>query len=79
MVEVKNSILKKDTATALQKLEEGMTLVRDRMKLIKIADRSRFDWRTAEKYQRNITLPLDSRTRNDRGDALNRESSRGIV
>ena len=32
---------------------EGMTLVRNRMKLIKIANRSRFDWKTAEEYQQD--------------------------
>ena len=36
MVEVKHTILKKDTATASQKLEESMTLVRNRLKLIKL-------------------------------------------
>ena len=51
MVEVKHAILKKDTAMTLQKLEEGMTLVRDRMKPQEIADKSPFGWRTAEEYQ----------------------------
>ena len=53
MVEVKHAILRKDTATALQKLEEGMTPVCDRMKLIKVADGSQFGWRTAEEYQQD--------------------------
>ena len=41
-MEVKHAITKKDRATALQKVEEGMTLVCNRMKLIRIADRSQF-------------------------------------
>ena len=53
IVEVDIAILKKDTATALQRLEERITLVRNRLKLIKIADRSQFGWRTAKEYQQD--------------------------
>ena len=44
---------KKDTAEASQKAKEGMTLIRNRTKLIKIADRSQFGWKAAEEYQQD--------------------------
>ena len=48
LMEVSHAILKKDKTTALQKAEEGMTLMRNRMKLIKIADRSQLGWEAAD-------------------------------
>ena len=39
-VEVKEAVAKSDAVVAVQRIEEGMNLVKNRMKLIKVADRS---------------------------------------
>ena len=38
---------------AAEKIEQGITLVKNRMQLIKLADRSEFGWRIAIEYEQN--------------------------
>ena len=81
LMEVSHAISKKDTTTASQKAEEGMTLIRNRMKRIKIADRSQFGWKAAEEYQQD-DLASGSEDENvsfDRRDVQNRKSSKGVM
>ena len=50
LVEVK-AVTKNDTVVAVQKIEEGMSLVKNRMKMIKVADRSQYGWSTVKEYE----------------------------
>ena len=52
-VDVKEAMQKKQLENALEKVEECMKLVTDRMKLIKIEDRSEFDWKAANEYEQD--------------------------
>ena len=38
---------------ATEKIEQGISHVKDRMKLIKLADRSEFGWKTAIEYEQD--------------------------
>ena len=53
LVEVKEAVAKSDAVVAVQRIEEGMNLVKNRMKLIKVADRSQYGWSTVEEYEQN--------------------------
>ena len=46
LVEVKEAVTTNDTVVAVQRIEEGMSLVKNRMKMIKVADRSQHGWST---------------------------------
>ena len=52
-VDAKEAVQKKQIENALEKVEEGMKLVADQMKLIKIADRSEFGWKAANEYEQD--------------------------
>ena len=53
LVEVKEAVTKNDTVVAVQRIEEGMSLVKNRMKMIKVADRSQYGWSTVKKYEQD--------------------------
>ena len=53
LVEVKEAVAKSDAVVAVQRIEEGMNLVKNRMKLIKVADRSQYGWSTVKEYEQD--------------------------
>ena len=53
LVEVKEAVAKSDAVVAVQRIEEGMNLVKTRMKLIKVADRSQYGWSTVKEYEQD--------------------------
>ena len=74
-------VLEPDTAKALQKVEEVMNLVCDRMKLTKVADSSQLGWRTADEYQQDYLAfgsEDEKRLFRSERDTLNRESSKNV-
>ena len=52
-VDVKESVQKKQLENALEKVEEGIKLAADLMKLIKAADRREFGWKAANEYEQD--------------------------
>ena len=51
MEEATEALERSDTGIAKEKLSQGISLVTNRMKIIKIADRSEYGWATVKEYE----------------------------
>ena len=59
MEEATEALERSDTGSAKEKLNQGISLVTNRMKIIKMADRSEYGWTTLKEYEAD-DLALDS-------------------
>ena len=51
MEEATEALERSDTCIAKEKLNQGISLLTNRMKIIKIADRSEYGWATVKEYK----------------------------
>ena len=53
LTDAKDSISAKNPSKALESLDEGISFIKDRQKLILLADKSEYGWKTAAEYEQH--------------------------